>query len=583
MNSSRGPYNNEGPQKSGLGMKNLLFLSLLATSFVIWSDEGLFSDSATQDVSKRTPHSDAAFLDDSAFDELPLETVGAEFEDDFASLETSPGSSPEVAVVSRSVRLYDPLTPSQNENSVALFGGNETIASMYHFTLFPQGRFTIGPTATHLGLPLRFPIYDNDGSKKSGSYRGQGFVKLKQSVVPRQGDFRQWWDAQRLIRRFSVGAEDGPYQVVLARDSALTLGQGVLVKDMRPNYFFDHDHLFADAFVAFNKVRVDAILGPIPKINIMAVNARVAPFDTMSAPGFFREANLDFTYAIDANAPNQLRRSESGALLMDDERRLVKRDTGVSQGFAVTALSETFPVSWLSLKPYLSYGHLFVSGLKEKESHVDTKYGAGVHLGNDLAIFFSGEPHSMLFLRTEGRIFSQKYIPSYFGSTYMLDRVNMMEPGRDGDGTSKSQYLGTGPQGFRLGYMTEIGYEYRDVFSTALGYENARIIETSQMVVPMRHLRFAMSLIPIERFTLIASYEAAALKEMKDIFDFRASRGLVSLKGQVRILPFLYFESSVNNSFGVKDMYEESGEWLTDLGATRATDFGVGLSLVHKF
>jgi hypothetical protein len=69
---------------------------------------------------------------------------------------------------------------------------------------------------------------------------------------------------------------------------------------------------------------------------------------------------------------------------------------------------------------------------------------------------------------------------------------------------------------------------------------------------------------------------------MKEVFDFEKSRALLSLRGQLKLMPFLYFDAWAKHSFGINDMFtpsdgEDKDVMFSSQAETRSLDFGLGL------
>jgi hypothetical protein len=288
-------------------------------------------------------------------------------------------------------------------------------------------------------------------------------------------------------------------------------------------------------------------------------------------------------------APNRAFKEKKNFIL-DENGRFVKRAEGMAQGFNLGVSGLYSPLSWLSLKPYVSLSHLWLSGLRRENNTNYLTYGAGLHLGHDFIFtFMSAARRSLLFLKTEGRLFSKNYFPSYFGSTYLIDRIVFNEPSSTSPSITKSQFVAdSNEKRSRFGYLCELGYAYDEIVSVFLSYEDARSFARPNVIAPMRKLHFMTSLLGFEVVKFHIAYQATSIARAKELFDFKKSRALISLKGQVKLLPFLYFDAWAKHSFGIHDMFSaEVGEhepiWLSSFPETRSLNFGLGLELAMAF
>lgn len=536
------------------------------------------------------------FTDESdGFPTVPFE-VDPDFQDDFAHIEMGPGMDTDGfrpgLVITDSHHLFSQRDLERREKSISLLGGNETIASTYHFLLNPQARFQAGPVFGHLGVPLRFAVYDN-GSNGAQGQRSKGFVDIKKFIVPRQRDFRDFWDLQRGIRHFEINRERDAHFMRLSRSHALTLGQGELVKGMVPDGFYDQDLLFLSGHTQFEAVHINAFVGPLFKASILGVSSRFTPLSMVPAPALVRDINFEITYVNDFKAPHHAAQAE-GAYILDDDRRSVKRDTGTAQGAVLGIANEFYPVSWLGLKPYISWGHLWLTGLANKDGEQPSTYGGGLHVGHDASFEFLPNKRSVLLFKSEGRLFSQHYYPGYFGSTYLIDRQVFNEPHNTAiskEPVTKSQYLSSGgDQRFRVGYLFELGYAYEDAVASMLSYENAHSFAQGVQIAPLRKLQLITSVLALDALKLYVGYQATSLEQMRELFDFDKSRALLSLRGQLKLMPFVYFDAWMKHSFGIHDMFTKSDAngdaeplWLSSSAETRSLNFGLGLEFAMTF
>lgn len=506
--------------------------------------------------------------------------VDANFEDDFAGLEEgntgkAVGSG---TTLSHPYEAFAERSLMRKENSLGGSLSQETIRRVFYLNLFPQARFKVWEINGHVGLPLRFPIYDNVLAGSEGNRR-RGFSDIEEFITPRHPDFRNFSDAFKIIRSLDLGEIRDPYFLGFGRERAITLGQGELMREMVSDYLYDQDYLFAQGHADFDFMRIEGMFGPIPKVNLLGLNAQVSPLAGLNIHPFVKDIGVNLSYVADYMAPGEVKREE-GAYLLDDDRRLVKRDWGTAQALSLGVASEYKPVSWYGSKPYTSFSQLWLTNLREENQSWPYSYGTGFNLGHDATFYFSGnKTGSQLFLRAEGRFFSKYYEPNYFGGNYMLDRVSLLED--SDDLVSKSSYVGIASDGpLRFGHMFELGYAYDNIFNTKLSYENARILKDNIPIKPLRKLRFTTGLMAFDMVKLQGSYEANSIDNLKEIFDLKKSRGHLSLRGQVKLLSFLYFDSWIKHSFGIGEMYQASGDktlWLSSRGERRSLNYGLGL------
>ena len=514
------------------------------------------------------------------FDEISLE-------EDFSSSDSFVATKKENSVIDTRFEL------PKDKHYFSLASIYEKRGQMSYGTLFPQFYWHSQNFSIHAGLPLRFSIYDSFEQHGEDFERKRGFVSFYKFIRPKKNDFMSLFDVQRVLQNMRLASTDLDYVLELSRTKTLNLSKGILVKDLVPNWLYDQDYLFASGHANWEAVQLQSFVGPFFKMQMFGANVTTRPFFVLDAPSFIKDMNLDITYAADYNAPNYTKKfrinDEKEAFELDHEQRMIKRSKGVSQGLALTFLSSYVPIHWFGLRPYSSFSQLLLSGIHSKS----VSYGAGWHLGNDIDFYLSSNPKSVITLSTEGRLFSPSYSPSYFDSTYMLDRYSLNQLASFGPNknNTKSLFL-SNPlnKNVRLGYLFGLNYSYNDIAYSSIEYENAHS-GNSNFIPEMRKLKFFVGAKILDRAALSFRYEAYNIKQFNKLFDFDKNRELLSSKCQVKILPFLYADVFAQHKFGVKDVYSysEDGDylknlhWLSGSGETRSFDFGMGLEFAMQF
>lgn len=513
-----------------------------------------------------------SFADDLFNGEVAFE-FDPNFQDDFES-DMRGGSFGENKENSK----FDKRDIIRYENSLSLQAGNETIASRYYFSLFPQGHFNTSYVSGQIGVPLRFAVYDNADFTDRG--RSRGFMPFDSFIKPRPEDFRSFWDSQRLIRNLEFFSPKDPYFFRLSRSHQALLGQGELF-NMEPSGLYDQDALFLTGHLDVgSNSSTNIFLGPLLKAEILGVSSRFFPFASSNATSFIENLSFELTYVNDFFAPNRAVR-EGERFVLDDERRFIKRVSNTAQGLVFSSVGEYEAFSWLKLRPYASLGQLWLTGLNS--------YGGGVHLGHDLIIdFLPGANKSQLVFKTEGRFFSQQYWPGYFGPTYLIDRLVQDE----NQALTKSEWLSRSGDGhFRVGYLLGLSYAFDEWVSSSISYENAHSLADGNAIAPMRKVQLLTSFSAFDRLRLFLGYQATAIRQFDQLFDFDKSRGLLSLRGQVKLSSIVYFDAWAKHSFGVSDMFVQADKkysngdpiWLSNLAETQSLNFGLGLELSMTF
>lgn len=495
------------------------------------------------------------------------------------------------------IEEFNGAKKSQNYLSIAT--GTESLGEFIYFTLFPKFNWYDENFEIKLGLPIRFRVYDYAKNYDAKYERKYGFVDGKTFINPRPQDFVSIFDAQKIIRNFSVGKKYSDFYLSLDRNEALSLSQGSLAKNIIPNWFYDEDYLFAKSHASFEHFRLEGFLGPLVKAKILGVNAKLSPFSSLKINNFIKNTNVDVTYVADFDAPNYASKvsltNGDEVFKLDDEHRLVKRKTGTVQGQSLTFSSGIMPDYWVFLKPYLSLSQLFFTGLNSNTDDKSFYYGAGAHLGSEITFYVSAkDPESIIYLNLEARALSPNYWPSYFNSTYMLDRTSLNQLASIGpnDANTKSLMIKNGNfDSFGLGYLASLGYSYNNALYSTMSFEDAYMPKEKNNIPFMRKLSFAFGANVVERIHLNLNYEYYGLNKISKTFDFYDYRKLLSLKCRTQILPYLYADIWSGHKFGVIDMYtKEKGktyfdgfDWLSHDGEVLSFDYGLGLDFAMNF
>ncbi len=553
---------------------SLIFVLFMA-SLSMAEKDNVFEDAELSELVEEPMEYDADF-DDSEF-----AGIENEFESGFES-----GSS-----LASKAKILTDHGVRRSEKSLSVFTGNEIIGRVFHWNIFPQGHFEVWKIEGHIGLPLRFPIYDN-ASKSAGFIgRKRGFLQGSDLIKPRGPDFQSPFDIQRAIRHFAMGTEQDPYSLSLSRTQAYSLAEGDLMQDMVGEGLYDQDYLFAHARADLERLQLESVVGPLLKPNIIAANASFQPLSSLNVHSFVKELSVDLSYAGDFFAPMGPVAKNDDSFVLDNEQRLILREEGNVQSFSTTFASSYQPVQWFAMKPYLSYSHLFLNDLEgDQPVQNDNRYGTGGTLGHLMSFYFNEAKDSALSLRTELRLFSQNFEPHYFGGNYMLDRQSYRESGLNP--ISKAHYVGFDNQdSARYGYNLELAYALNTIFSSKLGFEEARLARTNEIIAPLRQIRWINKININDLMSLYLAYQATSLSLMKELFDFEKSRGLLSLRGQIKLMQFLYVDSWLKHGFGIKDKYqvasgiggENAGQWLSTAAEERSLNFGLGVEFAMTF
>jgi hypothetical protein len=317
---------------------------------------------------------------------------------------------------------------------------NAVLALVPAFNYFGHGN----ALRVNVGIPFQVPLSGNQPSAAEA--------------------FEQGWDElqdySKVLRELRYGQKESSLYFELSRTASGSLGHGQLMRYFTPNmassylptYTLEPDALSAsfDAFVDFGgfELFVDDVIAP----NVIGTLVFVRPSVLAGKQSPSLQAlSLALSYALDLKAPhkvladNSISTQDIHGLGFDVEYKFHKSES-------------------LDVKAYAD-----LSGLI---------YHSGYGIGGSAGVLVRtnlGERRNHVFRsRLEGRLSGPTFIPSYFDTSYSLDRhrAPVVELESDNPLTKLSLLEGLAGTAPRWGVYGEAVYHYRKRISLALAYED---------------------------------------------------------------------------------------------------------------
>ncbi|MFC1609406.1 C40 family peptidase [Myxococcota bacterium] len=365
----------------------------------------------------------------------------------------------------------------------------------------------------------------------------------------------QWSQAEdytKVIQRISYGHKESNLYIDLSRTASATLGHGQLVRYYTPNissrfmphYVVDPDALSLtfDGSLDFGGLEmfVDDLVRPV----VVGARARVQPLVLVEAGSpFWRSLSLATTYVADVRAPYA--RGTGGKL----QRRVVH---GVGMD--------------IEAKPYSSEN-------LELTAYADTSgivHEAGGGVGGAIGVLLKstfGDRLHVLRARFEARLSGPTFIPSYFDTTYRLNRVHPPVD-QTGDAITKLALLEDleGTPG-RWGAFGELIYHYARRVSVGVAYEDGGPIGslppseryTGRSLMVFTHIRNLYLPGSSRRVDLYFAYHLRSFENLWPLFGMKRPNEYLFVAASVQIWRYVAVGGGIR-----KAMSLQSGEAALD-------------------
>ncbi len=520
------------------------------------------------------------------------------------------------------------LTNSHSSFGVAL--GATVIDNVYFAVVRPDLNLRFGDFGLGLGAPLRFEIVNLSKIDFAGNVVDDVFGDAGRF---RSEDWDQLEDFLRPLRYLTYGKKEDHLYIDLNRVHATTIGHGQLVRRYAPNLDIDEDNLFAQVDAYGDYGGVELMAGPFPLPRLVGGLTFVKPMGIMKA---FSEATTEeaehtymdtlanswsvgLSYVTDLNAPTGLTRA-GDLLAVDAANQLVFRNKqnpvgDTVQGIGIDTEVKVLKIDNVDVKVYGDYSHLFFPADSSEDEAFKAFNGGGATLGGLLRVSLGETPvrafddeddetragkkprekkaaHAFR-VRLEGRTFAPTYLPSYFNTTYEVDRFQFGFDENRGALPTKIGALAAQKGGpFRVGYYLEASYQLVDGLGiTALFEDAAPLGKSDEKDAATKNFALHFETQGLGWFQFFASYHYRnfATKDFNKMFSFATDNELLYTGVRLQLL-VLFINVGVQRSFrlgfGPDDapgVVDKKGQRFTSVGLENVFAGGLDFELGWQF
>lgn len=474
------------------------------------------------------------------------------------------------------------LVNSRSSFGVAL--GPAIINNVWYAQLRPDLNLRLGSFNLGLGAPLRFEIADfNEFSATQIDSYGGVFANAGQL---RSEDWDQIEDFLRPLRYLTWGRKEDHLYIDVNRVHSVTLGHGQLIRRYTPNIDVDEDNLIAAVDGYGDLGGVELIAGPFPVPRVAGGLVFVKPLSLFSENDIARSWSVGMSWAADLNAPTSLDRQNNLAdgraqLVVDQSNQFVWRGKtnpvgDMVQGIGLDTEVKVLKLSFLDIKLYGDYSHLFFPADTSAEEAFESFSGGGAAVGALFRLSFGAKPvrdlddespevqagrapremkaAQALRLRFEGRTFSPQYLPSYFNTMYEVDRLQFGVAASEDRAAlpTKIGFLATrANEPLRAGFYTEASWSWVDALGVTLVYEDAVAIGGEADPVLGRNFAAHVETDGLGFLQLFASYHCRNFEDFGTLFSFSSDNEILFAGGRLEILPILFINVAAQRAFRV--------------------------------
>lgn len=516
------------------------------------------------------------------------------------------------------------LGDAQLTNNRGSFGfglGLAAIDNIFFAQLRPDINILFGPVSIGLGAPLRFEVA-NLGAFDLANIAGAGEVFGNVGRF-RIEDWDQVEDFLRPLRSLTYGRKEDHLYIDIGRVHSVTLGHGQLVRRYTPNVDIDEDRLMAAVDGYGDIGGFELLAGPFPIPRLLGALLFVKPLGIFSEDVMAKSWSLGVTYVTDLNAPTTLERRLNPAdqrvqLAVDSTNQLVWPDSNaavaqVVQGVGIDTELKVLKMEGLDIKTYLDYSHLyFPADTAEGFGEFD---GGGYTLGVLLRANLGATPvrdfedenedvragrvhrdmkatHAVR-LRLEGRSFDAAFLPSYFNTSYEIDRLQYGITQRAQRATLPTKIGFVSSQAAedrRLGYYAELSYAWVDAIGFTVVYENPTVLSESGVTASARNFALHVETSGLDFLQFFATYHCRNFETFDQVFTFNSDNEVVFAGVRWQPLPIMFINLAVQRSFRIGFEEDDLADGLdkddlrfTSIGFENVTSGSLDVELGWQF
>ncbi len=392
---------------------------------------------------------------------------------------------------------------------------------------------------------------DSDVCDTSLSLAGQLPLRLRvsdrppeQSGIVREADWDEVADWFRVIRRVEYGAPTEPFHLRVGPLGPASLGHGTIIHDYYNVVNEDHYHPGAAASFSSAFGGLELLVDDVTRPRLIGSRIFVRPASFAEGSTWAERIAVGVTFATDVQAPTELATTDDGAISVDETRAPIVQDSTTTAFMGVDAEATVFEGETFSFVPFVDYN-----------SHLG--FGAGLHAGGFLKIekdAFSAE------LRGEYRHTWRRYLPTYFGPLYQVDRYSYTGWGFEAR-APKVRAAASIDSRTRQGAAGGLTVRLEDVFTTEFAYADHGSGANEQ-------LRLRAVATPHERVQLGAFLFTQNFGRLEDAFDL--DHMLLATEARVDVYAPLYVFGGYGRTWQLQPSagYEAVDDWEVGVGAS---------------
>ncbi|MBL92529.1 MAG: hypothetical protein CMH56_12060 [Myxococcales bacterium] len=479
------------------------------------------------------------------------------------------------------------------------FGVSEMDGYRY-LVISPDFNLIRGKLALGVGFPLRLEVGDllNEGTDASFAVRPMDWDELSDLVRP--------------LRYFTWGRKEDNFYIDINRVHAATIGHGQLLRNYIPNLDIDEDRLYFSADAYGDYGGFEFLAGALPMPQHFGALAFIKPMSFFTDDKQLQSLSLGLSYVGDLNAPTQLDTvahanphdtDEDGGVryAVNDQGNFLWAPAAV-HGVGVDGEFKVYKRGPLDIKVYADYSHLFLPAYEPLGIEASGDGGftvgslfrisKGARLGAKAGSLFKGVidekiqasimANHAFRIRLEGKTFGPRFLPSYFNSTYSIQKLQMGFSQATSRLPTKLAYLSMpDDESQRLGGYLELSYRWMDNIGLTAIYEDAFSTGMNDTLAAGRQVVLHAESQSTSWAQMYVTYHYFTFENIGDIFKFETDNELLFAGARIQILPFLFLNAMTQRTFGIQFTDEdllhrrnltEGGEQLgyTSLGLNNA-------------
>jgi len=440
--------------------------------------------------------------------------------------------------------------PAAAQNALDAGLGPAKIGDSYYL------RLNLGGAVATPALPLPLPASWFD-AEPSAPLKVGFYVPLSFCVSDCKGEtFRaDEWDEPgeilRTVRWAEIGQRYGAVRLRVGELVDWSVGHSTIMSGYNNSLDLDHFSWGVGGEVNTKMGGVELMLGDVVDPSVMGGRVYVRPLFFTGGPSFFDRLAVGASVITDTHAPETLSREEDGTYILENGDLNVKTETSATV-MGIDAELPLLPPGDFVLTPYTDINK--ISGA-----------GTGLHTG----VFLGWQAPANISIggRAEYRILGDKYLPSYFGPVYGVERFAYLPVTNDlGFETAqkdpKREWLAKSDVKASDGYLTEVNADVMGIVRVQAQYATSADDQATGEFVSRATINAG------DAAQIGVYYARSGLSELSEIGDLKDA--LVVAEAKVPLNSFLYLTAQGNRRWQLDGdgKYQPNDEYSFSVGAS---------------